>query len=71
MRPRADRSSGDPAAADDGAGPLAARVIIEMHRLEDPIAGTLHAGSDSPQPFLGWTGLLAALQGALNSADRR
>jgi hypothetical protein len=51
--------------ADDGT--TRKRVTIELQRLEDPIAGTIQSGAGPPESFLGWTGLLAALQGALGA----
>jgi hypothetical protein len=41
------------------------RVIIDLERRENPIGGTVRAESAAPRPFVGWMGLLAALEAVL------
>jgi hypothetical protein len=44
------------------------RVMVELERRERPISGTVRAGSGSPdRAFVGWIGLLAALEAALDT----
>jgi hypothetical protein len=62
--------NGAPRVDQNATGHLLARVTIEMDRLEDPIGGLVHAGTEPPQRFRGWTGLLAALQATLDGRSR-
>jgi hypothetical protein len=43
------------------------RVIIDLERRENPIGGTVRAASEPARPFVGWMGLLAALEAALGT----
>jgi hypothetical protein len=46
------------------------RVIVDLERRENPIGGTVRAESEPARPFVGWMGLLAALEAALGT-DRQ
>ena len=43
------------------------RVIIDLARREKPIMGTVRSESEVDRPFLGWMGLLSALEAALGT----
>jgi hypothetical protein len=44
--------------------------MVELERREDPISGTVRAESEPDRPFVGWIGLLAALEAALGTATQ-
>jgi hypothetical protein len=46
------------------------RVVIDLERRENPIGGTVRAASEPARPFVGWMGLLAALEAALGTERR-
>jgi hypothetical protein len=46
------------------------RVIVELERREHPISGTVHSESEMERPFVGWIGLLAALDAAIGAEDQ-
>ena len=43
------------------------RVTVELKRTEKPILGTVSLESRPDRPFVGWIGLLAALEAALET----
>jgi hypothetical protein len=43
------------------------RVIVELERRENPISGTVRSQAEGNRPFVGWLGLLAALEAALGT----
>jgi hypothetical protein len=43
------------------------RVIVDLERHENPISGTVRGESEADRPFVGWVGLLAALEAALGT----
>lgn len=43
------------------------RVIVDLERRENPIGGTVRAESEPERRFVGWMGLLAALEAALGT----
>ena len=44
-------------------------IAIDVHLDGDEISGRAGDGTDQPKPFLGWLGLLAALDGLLCTRD--
>jgi hypothetical protein len=46
------------------------RVIVELERAENPISGTVQIESERDRPFVGWIGLLAALEAALGTGGQ-
>jgi hypothetical protein len=43
------------------------QVIVELERRENPISGTVRSEAEVDRPFVGWMGLLAALEAALGT----
>jgi hypothetical protein len=43
------------------------RVIVGLLGRENPISGTVRAEAELARPFVGWMGLLAALEAALGT----
>ena len=43
------------------------RVTIELKRTETPILGTVYVEAEPDRPFVGWIGLLAALEAVLDA----
>jgi hypothetical protein len=43
------------------------RVIVELERRENPISGWVRSESEVDRPFVGWMGLLSALEAALGT----
>jgi hypothetical protein len=43
------------------------RAIVELERRENPIRGTVRGESEPDRPFVGWMGLLTALEAALGT----
>jgi hypothetical protein len=44
-------------------------IAIDVRLDGDEISGRAGDGTDQPKPFLGWLGLLAALDGLLGTRD--
>jgi hypothetical protein len=42
------------------------RIVIEVEA-QQPVSGRLSAGDEPTRPFLGWLGLLGALEAALDA----
>jgi hypothetical protein len=42
-------------------------VMVELERREPPIGGTVRIESEPDRPFVGWIGLLGALEAALGT----
>jgi hypothetical protein len=57
-------------AAEDDAGTSARRIAIRLDRSDDPIEGIVVGDGDEERSFLGWTGLLAALELAFRTHGR-
>jgi len=46
------------------------RVVLDLDRGADPVAGTLTDDSGAATPFTGWVGLTRAIELALTTEDR-
>ncbi len=47
--------------------PRRVRVVLDLDRGSDPVAGTLTADSGAATPFTGWVGLTRAIELALTT----